>query len=488
MNTMTMLNIFEYDKIVGELPQSIETLEIDSRKTIVGTAFICIEGFTVDGHQYAKQAVERGASLIIAEKEIDVEAPVVYVKNTKETLQRLAPFFYEMPSKAMHMIGVTGTNGKTTIANIIHQLLQKLGEKSAAMGTIGFQVEDELIDTDNTTPNVLETQKLLQLAKNRGIETTTMEVSSHGLIEGRLAGVVFDTAIFTNLSHDHLDFHGTMEHYGYAKGLLFAQLGQDVTKEKYVILNADDAWSERYRQMTPYPVWSYGFTEDAMYRARIIEMDPAHTIFELTTPKETFEVKTQLVGDFNVLNVVAAMLAVHSRGYEWPAIIEKTQEVTAIKGRMEKVETDLPITLYVDYAHSPDAIEKAIEAILPYKEASQRLLFLIGTGGNRDRAKRPVMAKKASLADYVVLTTDDPRFEGEETILTELEKGMTHNRYATIGDREEAVRHIIREANPNDIIIFAGKGHEDFQVVGNEKLPHSDAAIALDEAKKQFTK
>lgn len=486
MNSDTFLKLFQYEKIEGIIEEPIKEIVIDSRKVTNGSAFVCIDGFTVDGHEFVEQAIEKGASVIIAEKEIESAIPVIYVRNTKLTLQRLAPLFYQMPSQQLKMIGVTGTNGKTTVAHMIHQYLTKLHEKSAVIGTIGFQLENRLFETDNTTPNVLDTQKLLRQAVVSDADTVTMEVSSHGLIEGRLAGVNFDIAIFTNLSHDHLDFHGTMEHYGYAKGLLFAQLGQDLTQDKAVILNADDVWSNRYRQMSPFPVQTYGFSNEADFRIEIVQKAIEQTTFFLHANNTTYSLSTHLLGAYNLSNLIAATLAVVAKGYLLEEVLALLPEIDAPKGRMERVKGDLPLSLYVDYAHSPDAIEKAIQAVLPYKKEEQRLLFLIGTGGNRDREKRPIMAQQASLADYVVLTTDDPRFESEETILKELTTGMTHDRFAAIGNREEAVRHIVQQANKNDIIIFAGKGHEDFQIIGNTKYPHSDAKIAVDEASKKF--
>lgn len=488
MEMTEILRTLQVKKMCGPMPEMIEQVAVDSRKVIPSSMFVCIEGFTVDGHDYVDQAVAKGATVIVASRKIEVPSDVgiLYVEDTKVAIERIAPLFYDMPSEEMTMIGVTGTNGKTTIANMMHQALTSLGEKSGSIGTIGLNIQGKWYDTENTTPDVLAMQEMQRQAADAGTETMTLEVSSHGLVEGRLSGTLFDIAVFTNLSRDHLDFHGTMEHYGYAKGLLFSSLGQDVREEKYVILNKDDDWSHRYAQMTPHTIYTYSVKEEADFYATDIDLHVDGSDFSLHTPDGTYPVTLQLVGHFNVANALAVAATLYAKGYKGDVIAYELSQITPIKGRMEKVETDLPLTMYIDYAHTPDAIEQAIAAVLPYKKEGQRLLFLVGTGGNRDREKRPIMAEKASVADYVVLTTDDPRDEAYESIITELGAGMTHDQYALIGDREEAVRHMVQEANEHDILIFAGKGHEDYQIIGNTKYPHSDAAIALDEAKKKF--
>ncbi|GEN84016.1 UDP-N-acetylmuramoyl-L-alanyl-D-glutamate--L-lysine ligase [Sporosarcina luteola] len=476
-------------KVEGILPEIVTDLAVDSRAVNAGGVFVCIKGFTVDGHAYVQKAIDQGARVIVASDTVNVDAEkvaVVYVEDTTRAIALLAPRFFNYPSKQMTMIGVTGTNGKTSVSNMLNSILQQAGEKSAVTGTIGFNLDGVLYETENTTADVLTTQRMISEAVNAGCTTMTMEVSSHGLIEGRLSGTEFDIAVFTNLSHDHLDYHQTMDNYGHAKGLLFAQLGQDLAQSKFGIVNADDSWGRRMKEMTPFPILTYGVHEQADFKAYDLNLTAEGTSFQLRSPVGEFEVSMALIGEFNVYNALATIAALFAKGLEMTEILDGLAVIPAAKGRMERVETDLPLTIYVDYAHSPDAIEKAIQAILPYKNRESKLIFVIGTGGNRDRKKRPIMAEKASIADYVILTTDDPRDEPYDSILSELEAGMKHDQYACIGDREEAVRHAVSVAERGDIIIFAGKGHEDFQIVGKEKLPHSDAKIALDEAGKKF--
>lgn len=491
MNTKQLLALLPVKRVVGELPENVTDLTTDSRAISAGGLFVCIEGYTVDGHKYVASAVEAGASVIIASKPIDVDldkVSVVYVESTSRAIRLLAAAWCGYPSKKMKMIGVTGTNGKTSVSNVIHGILMGAGERSAVSGTIGFNLDGVLYETENTTPDVLTTQKMIARAAEEGCETMTMEVSSHGLIEGRLAGTEFDIAIFTNLTHDHLDFHGTMENYGNAKGLLFAQLGQDLQQQKVAVLNADDPWHAKMKEMTSYPILTYGIHTEAMFTAVNIDLRTDGTSFTLVTPEGEWDVEMRMIGEFSVSNALAAITALYAKGLAIPDILAPLRYLAPIKGRMERVETELPVTIYVDYAHSADAIEKAIGAVLPYKTAESKLIFVIGTGGNRDRKKRPVMAEKASAADYVILTTDDPRDEAYDSITSELAAGMTHDRFACIGDRDAAVRHAIEVADEGDIIIFAGKGHEDFQIIGSTKYPHSDANIALEEAEKKFGK
>lgn len=489
METGYLFSCLPIKKVEGILPETVTDLAVDSRAVNAGGVFVCIKGFTVDGHVFVSKAIDNGARVIVASSQIEVDldkVAVIYVEDTSRAISLLAPRFMDYPSKKMTMIGVTGTNGKTSVSNMLHSVLQHAGEKSAVTGTIGFNLDGILFETENTTADVLTTQQMIKQAADAGCSAMTLEVSSHGLVEGRLAGTEFDIAIFTNLSHDHLDFHGTMEHYGHAKGLLFAQLGQDLEKSKFGIVNVDDPWGERMKEMTSFPVLTYGVHNHADFRATNVKLTVDSTSFHLDCPAGGFDVTMALIGEFNVYNALAVIAALYAKGLDMEVILEGLAVIPSAKGRMEKVETDLPLTIYVDYAHSPDAIEKAIQAVLPYKAANSKLIFVIGTGGNRDRIKRPVMAEKASIADYVVLTTDDPRDEAYETILSELEAGMQHDQYACIGDRDEAVRHAVSVAEAGDILIFAGKGHEDFQIIGKEKFHHSDAEIALDEAEKKF--
>lgn len=485
MDSKQLFNHISISSIKGELPESISHITMDSREIVPGSLFVCIKGYTVDGHDFAEQAVKQGAAVILSEKPLNLEgAAVVTVPDTSRALGILAARFYGHPSKRLNMIGVTGTNGKTSVAGMLHAMLMELGKTSALTGTIGFNLNGELHPSANTTSDALTTQQMICRALEAGSSHMTMEVSSHGLVLGRLAGVEFDTAIFTNLTHDHLDFHGTMEEYGHAKGLLFSQLGQDLTQNKRAVLNVDDEWSEKFAAMTPFPVYTYGLENDAMFRATDIRLEAKGTSFTLQCPSGDFPIQMKLLGHFNVYNALAAIAALSAEGHPIERVIAALEAISPVEGRMQMAEIDAPVSVFIDYAHTPDAIEKAIAAVEDFKTG--RLIFLVGTGGNRDKTKRPIMAEKASVADYVVLTTDDPRYESYDSILTDLAAGMQHEQYACIGDREEAVRHAVQQAEAGDIIILAGKGHEDYQIIENTKYPHSDKEIAENEAQRKF--
>jgi UDP-N-acetylmuramoyl-L-alanyl-D-glutamate-L-lysine ligase len=487
MNTYNLLESIKLKTVYGDLPSQVKDIYVDSRKVTEGSIFVCTRGYTVDGHDFAGKAVESGANLIIAEKQLDIDlekAALVVVKDSFKALAQISNKYYDYPSKKLNVFGVTGTNGKTTVTNLIHSILKRDHQKAALSGTIGFNLDGELLPSENTTCDNLTNQQMLNIAVERDIQNFILEVSSHGLSLGRLWGIDFDVVAFTNLSHDHLDYHETMEHYGYAKGLLFSQLGQDLETPKYVVLNADEEWFDRYHYMTPHEVISYGLESNADFKAENIQYDNDKTTFTLHSPEGSFDVEMKLLGKFNVYNILTAMACLYARGMEVEKLVEIISELPPVSGRMEKVDMEAPLSVYIDYAHTPDAIEKAIESVLPFKQ--NKIIFLVGTGGNRDKSKRPTMAEKASLADYVILTTDDPRYEEYDSILNDLEKGMQHDEYALIGDRAEAVKHAIEVSEPGDIIIFAGKGHEDYQIIENTKYPHSDKNIAIEQSKIKY--
>lgn len=487
MRAADLISCLPVKQIKGTLPNEILDIAVDSRSVQPDCVFICIKGYTVDGHDFVEQAIANGARIIISEKDLEIDferVALVIVDDTTRAVGLLASKFYQYPSKSLSMIGITGTNGKTSVSGILQSMLQGLQVKSALTGTIGFNLNGVLYDSANTTSDALSTQQMIHRAKVEGCETMIMEVSSHGLVLGRLAGVEFDIAIFTNLTHDHLDFHGTMEQYGQAKSLLFSQLGQNLEQSKHAILNIDDPWSNRLKEITSFPVWTYSIKQPAHFEGLDIQLHADCTLFNLKSPEGTFPIRMNLLGEFNVYNALAAVAALYTKGIPLDSILKELEKIPPVKGRMEKLESELPISIFIDYAHTPDAIEKAISSVLAFKK--KRLIFLVGTGGNRDRSKRPIMAEKASVADYVILTTDDPRNEPYESILSDLEKGMKHDQYACIGDREEAVKHAISIAEPGDMIIFAGKGHEDYQIIGNTKYPHCDGDIALAAGKLKF--
>lgn len=306
----------------------------------------------------------------------------------------------------------------------------------------------------------------------------TLEVSSHGLVLGRLRGVEFDVAIFSNLTQDHLDFHGTMEAYGHAKSLLFSQLGEDLSKEKYVVLNNDDSFSEYLRTVTPYEVFSYGIDEEAQFMAKNIQESLQGVSFDFVTPFGTYPVKSPYVGKFNISNIMAAMIAVWSKGTSLETIIKAVENLEPVEGRLEVLDPSLPIDLIIDYAHTADGMNKLIDAVQPF--VKQKLIFLVGMAGERDLTKTPEMGRVACRADYVIFTPDNPANDDPKMLTAELAKGATHQNYIEFDDRAEGIKHAIDIAEPGDTVVLASKGREPYQIMpGHIKVPHRDDLIGL---------
>lgn len=482
MKTEELLDLIKIKTIHGTLPSQISGIQMDSRKIKPGDIFVCIIGYTVDGHDFVQEALRRGAVLVIAEKVID-ETPdtscTVLVKDSAKVLARFSNHIYGYPSSKLSAFGVTGTNGKTTVSHIIHELLEKSGEKSAVAGTLGFRSNGSWISTKNTTSDIVSNLEMLQRAVAGGCSAMIFETSSQGLVNGRLWGIDLDIAVFTNLSHDHLDFHKSMESYGHAKGLLFSQLGQDVGKAKYAVLNQDDPWSASFSQMTPFETISYGLSASVDFQASQITYHEHGTTFLLYSPDGVYRAATSFIGQFNVYNVLAAIAALYAYGMELETILEHLPAVYPVEGRMEKIASPDRPTIYIDYAHTPDAVEKAINSVVPFKKG--RLIVLIAGGNYRDQAKRPIMAGKASVADYVIITTNNPGKEPIDEILAAFEKGMLHSRYILIGDRAEAVRHAIKYATKEDIVLLTDKGHETTLLIEDQYLPYSEKEIVLEQ-------
>ncbi|AIF42912.1 UDP-N-acetylmuramoyl-L-alanyl-D-glutamate--2,6-diaminopimelate ligase [Virgibacillus sp. SK37] len=482
MNTEELIELIKIKTIKGELPLTVTGIQMNSKRVEPGNLFICITGHTVDGHDFVDEAIRRGAKIIIAEKAITIDfskVALVIVKDSAKVMARLANHFFDYPVSRLLSIGITGTNGKTSVSHLVHDLLLLSNYKSAACGSLGFYIDEKFIPTQNTTSDILSNLEMAQQALDHGCETMTFEISSHGLVHGRVWGIDMDIAVFTNLSQDHLDYHGTMERYGHAKGLLFAQLGQNLRTAKYVVLNADDPWYRRFSQMTPFEVISYGIFQEADFYAAHIRCSEHGTEFSLHSPEGIFPVKTNFIGEFNVYNVLAAVATLYASGHEIDTIIKKLSFVFPVKGRMEKLDYPAGPTVYIDYAHTPDAIEKAIHSVIPYKKG--RLIVLIAGGSHRDTSKRPIMAAKASVADYVIITVNNPGTEIPSKIVSDFEKGMQHTNYITIPDRTEAVRHAIQIAESRDTILLTDKGHETTLLIDTEWIPYNDEKIAREQ-------
>lgn len=465
----------------GENPDILH-IHNDNRKVTEGSLFICIKGFTVDGHDLAEKAVQSGAVAIVAERPLQLDVPVVIVKDTKRAMAIIADTFYGQPSQQMKMVGITGTNGKTTTSHIIDHILKESGKKTGLIGTMYTKIGDDVLETKNTTPESLTLQNIFHQMVEKEIDCAVMEVSSHALVEGRVHGTDYDVAVFTNLSQDHLDFHGSMEEYKRAKGLLFAQLGNKFTlnQPKYAVLNADDEASAQYAQSTTAHILTYGIQAEADIKAINIVMTAKGTSFQLVTPIGTSNVTMKLVGKFNVYNVLAGIGAAIALGISLPVITDALSKMDGVAGRFELVDAGQNFTVIVDYSHTPDSLQNALETIQEF--AVGKTHVVVGCGGDRDRTKRPLMAKIAcDFADEAIFTSDNPRSEDPDAILREMEAGVVGRNYTVIENRKQAIFKAINQAGEDDIILIAGKGHETYQQIGKE-IHHFDDRLVAKEA------
>ncbi|WP_078413463.1 UDP-N-acetylmuramoyl-L-alanyl-D-glutamate--2,6-diaminopimelate ligase [Priestia abyssalis] len=479
MDLRTLLSYLHDFTAVPEEDISITSIEMDSREVKPGSLFICVEGYTVDGHDFAGMAVEKGAVAVLSQKPLSLEVPVIIVKDTKRAMAVLADAFYGQPTHKMHLIGVTGTNGKTTTTHLMEKVFQAANQKTGLIGTIQIRIGDQTFDVKNTTPESLTLQKTFYQMVEANVDTAVMEVSSHALDLGRVHGCDFDVAVFTNLTQDHLDYHHTMEDYRRAKGLLFAQLGNSYhhQKPKFAVLNSDDASTREFIKNTAATVITYGIDQESDVMAKNITMTNSGTTFDLVTPNETKKVKMKLIGKFSVYNVLAATAACLVSGIPLSLIVEEMAQIEGVAGRFEVVDEGQDFTVIVDYAHTPDSLENVLKTVKQF--AKGNIYVIVGCGGDRDRTKRPIMAQIAAMySTTAIFTSDNPRSEDPNQILEDMTKDLKAANYLCIVDRKEAIAHAIKEAKADDVILIAGKGHETYQIIGSEVLDFDDRETA----------
>ncbi|MGZ9585062.1 UDP-N-acetylmuramoyl-L-alanyl-D-glutamate--2,6-diaminopimelate ligase [Paenibacillus marinisediminis] len=472
--------------VIGESFTEYTGIAADSRRVQPGDLFFCISGTADDGHRYAPQAVEAGAAALVVERPLDLDIPQLLVKDARYALAVLSNAYYNHPSEELRLIGVTGTNGKTTTTFLIEKILMDAGLESGVIGTIEMRYAGETHPMSGTTPSAYELQRSLRDMADKGVKACAMEVSSHALHQGRVQGCRFRTAIFTNLTQDHLDYHGTMDAYREAKGLFFSRLGNTFSEKEqersYVVLNADDEASAYFRSLTSAETIMYGMHEDADVRASDIRITSKGTSFHVDTFRGSQHVELRMVGKFNVYNALAAISAGLIEGIELSAIVASLESVPGVAGRVEAVDAGQPFSVIVDYAHTPDGLDNVLSTVKEFAEG--RVLCVFGCGGDRDRKKRPIMGQiAAKYADYVLVTSDNPRTEDPNLILIDIEAGLkadgvSQDRYEMIADRREAITKAIEMASPHDVVLIAGKGHETYQIVGKDILNFDDRVVA----------
>lgn len=466
------------------LDLEISGLFFDARKVQPQSVFFAIAGSKNNGHQFIPEAIKNGAIALVVEDfqavPQDYKGAVYIVESSREALDEIAARFYNNPSEKLFCLGVTGTNGKTSITYILEHILNSNQKLTGVMGTVNHRVGAQIWDAQMTTPDPVTLQSRLHDFVEAKAFAAAMEVSSHALEQNRADSVHFNTVIFTNLTLDHLDYHGTMENYFAAKQKLFTDRMWSSKKiPLFAIVNVDDKYGRRLKIAEPVISWTYGQTE-ADFRFKIKSMNFKETIFELQTPMDTVEFKIFIPGVHTVYNVVACIMAALTCGISLEQSARALLDFKGIPGRLQKVESPSDKVVFVDYAHTPDALQNSLESIRKIQKEG-KLICVFGCGGDRDKSKRPQMAQIAcAQSDFVIITSDNPRTESPQQIIEDIKAGVpsAYQNYQAEVDREKAIAAAIQRAHPNDVILIAGKGHEDYQIIGDEKKHFSDLEVA----------
>lgn len=480
MKLVDLIKELDVISIDGETDLIIDQIQHDSRKVKENGLFVALEGFTVDGHDYITQAIERGAVAIIAKKNVDLPKGVtlVRVNNPRTALAKLASTFYKEPSKKLGIIGITGTNGKTTTTYLVDAIFHAWGKNVGIIGSIGNIINGKLYKTKNTTPESLELQEIFHQMVEAQVDICTMEASSHALELHRVDYCDFDIGVFTNLSVDHLDYHKTLEKYLTAKTKLFYKT------KKCNIINIDDEYGEVIVEKISkldVPLLTYGLNDNADIYATNIEYRADGVKFKLNTSEGSIDITMNMPGLFTVYNALAAGSCGVAFRLPLETIKKGLESIKGVKGRFETVPTGRDFTVIIDSAHTPDSLKKALETIDQF--AKGRKIIVFGAGGDRDKSKRGIMGEiVANNSDFCIVTSDNPRTEDPESIIREVEAGVKKvtNDYVAIVDRKEAIKYAVRNSQPNDIILLAGKGHENYIIIGREKQPFNEREIVME--------
>jgi len=475
-----LLKGIEYTVVTGDIGIDIKGIAYDSHQVEPGYLFVCISGFKTDGHLYIKEAIKNGAAAILIEKNVDqIEATtIIMTSNNRKALALVASNFYGRPSHNMKVIGVTGTNGKTTTTHLIKAILEEAGLKTGLMGTLYAQVDDMTMDFGHTTPEASEAEKFIEICRENKAQYVVMEVSSHALDLYRVECLDFNIAIFTNLTQDHLDYHNNMQEYRSTKIRLFDMIPSG--KENFVVVNADDTYARDFIQAAHAKVYTYGLSDNSDIKAKNVKIGLKGSKFTLCCKGSTVNIKVKLIGMFSIYNVLAAIAVGLGEGISLEIIKTALEKVKGVPGRFEQVDEGQDFTVVVDYAHTPDGLENILKTARQL--TNNRIITVFGCGGDRDRGKRPLMGEVAArYSDFCVVTSDNPRSEDPQAIINDIVPGLDgvkDSRYAIVVDRREAINHAIHLARPGDLLIIAGKGHETYQLVKDKVLDFDDRKVA----------
>lgn len=464
------------EEVLGSTQMAIEKICFDSREIEKFSLFVAVTGTQVDGHQFIEKAINDGAVAIICEEfpaEKQEGITYVRVKNSSEALGVAASNFYDNPSSEIKLIGVTGTNGKTTTATLLHDLYIQLGHKAGLLSTVVNKIGTEEISSTHTTPDAIQLNALLRYMIAEGCEYCFMEVSSHAIHQNRIAGVDFVGGIFTNITHDHLDYHKTFDEYLKAKKQFFDGLGENA----FALTNKDDKNGEVMMQNTSAKKYTYALKSMSDYSCKVIENDFSGMLLNI----DGSEVWTKLIGNFNAYNLLAIYSTALLLGEEKLTVLTAISNLISVDGRFQYIKSPNNVAGIVDYAHTPDALKNVLKTINEIRTGNEQLITLVGCGGDRDKDKRPIMAKIAcELSDKIILTSDNPRSENPDEIIKDMRQGVDgvhFKKVLAITNREEAIKTACSLANEGDVILIAGKGHEKYQEVNGEKLPFDDLQI-----------
>jgi UDP-N-acetylmuramoyl-L-alanyl-D-glutamate--2,6-diaminopimelate ligase len=467
-------------KVDGSVDREITGIAYDSRRVKPGTLFVALKGEKVDGAAFVEKAVAAGAEAVVSETtEFKTRATNVTVMDARIALADLAAAFFQNPARALKIAGVTGTNGKTTVAFLIKHICEAALLRCGLIGTVRYEVGDRVLPAARTTPESLDLHDLLWQMRSAGCKAAAMEVSSHALMQARVRGVEFDAAVFTNLTQDHLDYHKTMDAYFEAKATLFSGLAKQSKKKGKAVINLDDRFGAQLVQRygKEIPIITYGVGVHSDFRASNVRIDFNGTSYQLDAGGRSYLVRLPLIGQFNVYNSLAAIAAASVMGVDVRTGVLALSNASAVPGRLEAVPAQRQFRIFVDYAHTDDALLNVIRTCRELNPA--RLIVVFGCGGNRDKTKRPRMgAVVDEYANYAIVTSDNPRKENPEAIIEDIKPGMRRGNYEVIVDRKQAIFKAVAMAQPRDIILIAGKGHETYQEFADHTAPFDDAAVA----------